>query len=295
MSRSPTAGVSVCAGYRLTAELGRGGTGTVYAAQHEHSGQRVAIKLLLPELSRSRQAVARFFHEARSAASVQDPGIVEVYDSGYADDGSAFIAMELLEGESLAGRIARPPRVSWALLRDLGIEIARIVGAAHAHQIVHRDLKPDNVFLVHEDAQRAGARVKVLDFGMAKLNPDAGPYSFITEKGALIGTPMYMSPEQCRGGEVDARTDIYALGCILYELACGRPPFVQGGLGLILGAHVYSPVPPPRALVPELPVALEQLLLRALEKAPDKRQPSMQAVSDELLGLSLRERGGAHD
>ena len=289
-----SATLRVCAGYRLTEELGRGGTGTVYAAQHERTGQRVAIKVLLPELSKSRQAVARFFHEARSAASVHDPGIVAVYDSGYAEDGSAFIVMELLEGESLASRIARPPRVSWALLRDLGVEIARVVGAAHARQIVHRDLKPDNVFLVHEDARRAGARVKVLDFGMAKLNPDAGPYSFVTEKGALIGTPMYMSPEQCRGGEVDARTDIYALGCMLYELACGHPPFVQGGLGLILGAHVYSPVPPPRALVPELPQALEQLLMRTLEKAPDKRPPSMQALSDELLGLSLREQGRVH-
>jgi serine/threonine-protein kinase len=283
---SSTGAPAICAGYRLSKELGRGGTGTVYAAEHEESGRRVAIKVLLPELSLSRQAVARFFHEARSAASVSDPGIVEVYDAGYADDGSAFIVMELLAGESLAARIARPPSVSLAMLCHVGREIARVVGAAHRLSIVHRDLKPDNVFLVPERAQPFGARVKVLDFGMAKLNPDAGPYSFVTEKGALIGTPMYMAPEQCRGGEVDARTDVYALGCILYELACGHPPFVKGGLGLILGAHVYEPVPPPRSLVPTLPAALEELILRALAKAPDDRYPTMQAMALDLTALA---------
>jgi serine/threonine-protein kinase len=120
---------------------------------------------------------------------------------------------------------------------------------------------------------------------MAKLNPDEGPYSFVTDKGALIGTPLYMSPEQCRGAAVDARSDVYALGCMLYELACGRPPFVKGGLGLILGAHVYEPVRPPRELVPTLPEALEQLLLRALAKDPLDRQQSMHALSLELSAL----------
>jgi serine/threonine protein kinase len=271
-----------CGGYRLGAELGRGGTGTVFAAEHAQTGRRVAIKVLLPELSRSRQAVARFFHEARSLGSVRDPGIAEVYDHGYADDGRAFIAMELLEGESLAGRIARAPRVSLSLLRHLGIEIARIVGAAHASSIVHRDLKPDNVFLAHEPDQPFGVRVKVLDFGMAKLDPAAGPYSFVTDKNTLLGTPMYMAPEQCRGGAVDARTDVYALGCIMYELACGQPPFVTGGLGMILGAHVYEPVPPPRTLVPALPEALERLLLWMLAKAPGERPASMQILAEQL-------------
>jgi serine/threonine-protein kinase len=269
----------------LLAEVGRGGTGAVFAAEHVESGRRVALKLLRAELSHSRQAVARFFHEARSAASVADPGVVEVYDSGYADDGSAFIAMELLEGESLGSRVARPPRVSLAYLRYIGCAVARTVGAAHARQIVHRDLKPDNVFLARDASLPFGARVKVLDFGMAKLNPEEGPYSFVTDKGALIGTPLYMSPEQCRGGEVDARSDVYALGCLLYELACGRPPFVKGGLGLILGAHVYEPVQPPRELVPTLPEALERLLLRALAKAPVERQQSMHALSLELGAL----------
>jgi serine/threonine protein kinase len=274
-----------CGSYRLLAELGRGGTGVVFAAAHEHSDHRVAIKILRAELSNSRQAVARFFHEARSAARVADPGVIEFYESGYADDGSAFIAMELLTGESLATRIARAPRVSLAFLQYVGREVARTVGAAHAQRIVHRDLKPDNVFLAREEHSPFCARVKVLDFGMAKLNPDDGPYSFVTDKGALIGTPLYMSPEQCRGAEVDARSDVYALGCMLYELACGRPPFVEGGLGLILGAHVYAPVRSPRELVPNLPEALDQLLRRALAKDPAQRQQSMHALSLELSAL----------
>jgi serine/threonine-protein kinase len=274
-----------CAGYRLIAELGRGGSGIVYAATHAQSERRVAIKLLLPELSASRQAVSRFFHEARTAARVCDPGIVDVYDSGYASDGSAFIVMAALAGESLAARLARPPRVGLSWLRYLGREIARTMGAAHAQRLVHRDLKPANVFLANDAAMPFAVRVKVLDFGMAKLNPDDGPYSFVTDKGALLGTPMYMSPEQCRGGEVDARSDVYALGCILYELACGHPPFVAGGLGMILGAHVYAPVPPLRALVSSLPEALEALILRALAKDPAQRQPSMYALSSELDAL----------
>ncbi|HEX5657193.1 MAG TPA: serine/threonine-protein kinase [Polyangiales bacterium] len=265
-----------CAGYRLGVVLGRGGSGTVYAA--EQGSRRAAVKLLHPEHAASRPAVRRFLHEARAAAAIVDPGIVEVYDAGFDEHGRAFIAMELLEGESLAASIARPPGVALSTLRQVGCAIAGTVGAAHGRNIVHRDLKPENVFLAH-------GGVKVLDFGMAKLDPEQGPYSFVTDRGTLVGTPAYMSPEQCRGGEVDARSDVYALGCILYEMACGRPPFVEGGLGMVLGAHVYQPPRPPSDFA-ELPSALEQLLLRSLEKDPARRPPSMHALASALASAS---------
>lgn len=275
--------------YRVVSLLGRGGTGVVYAAEHVHTRKRVAIKVLLPELSRSREIVARFFHEARSTANIQDSGIAEVFDSGYDAQGNAYFAMELLQGESLGARLARGQRRQpLEFLVTVGQQIARIVGAAHAAQVIHRDLKPDNIFLVSDHTAPQGFHVKVLDFGMAKLSLEGGP---ITEKGALLGTPLYMSPEQCRGlGDIDARTDIYSLGCMLYELAVGHPPFVRGGVGVIIGSHIYEPVPRPRDIAPDVPPALEALLLRTLAKDPDERPQTMRELAFELARL-----GGQHD
>jgi serine/threonine protein kinase len=276
--------------YRVVAQLGRGGIGAVYAAEHVLIKKMAAIKVLLPELSRSRESVARFFHEARSAASIHDPGVVDVFDFGYDAEGNAYIAMELLAGESLGAYLARE-RPSLAFLSYVGKQIARVVGAAHAQQIVHRDLKPDNVFLVRDQDLPFGSRVKVLDFGMAKLGGDGegGPFSVVTEKGALIGTPLYMSPEQCRGaGQVDWRADVYSMGCILYEMAVGHPPFVQGGIGMIIGSHMYEPVRRPRDINPQVPELLEALILRALEKDPAARPQSMQELAQVLSQVGER-------
>jgi serine/threonine protein kinase len=270
------------------APLGRGGVGEVYAAEHVLIGKQVAIKVLLPELSKSRHSVARFFHEARSAASIQDPGIVDVFDFGYDADGNAYIAMELLQGESLGAHLARAPFPSQSFIAYVGKQIARVVGRAHAMRIIHRDLKPDNIFLMNDPDLPLGFRVKVLDFGMAKLYLDGsnGQGSIITERGELLGTPLYMSPEQCRGlGEVDPRADIYSLGCILYEMACGRPPFVAGGVGMIIGSHIYEPVPKPSMLKPDISASLEALLLRALAKEPDARYQTMHDLSVDLTRI----------
>jgi serine/threonine protein kinase/ActR/RegA family two-component response regulator len=271
--------------YRIIAQIGQGGMGAVFLAEHVLLGKEVAIKVLLPELSQSRENVGRFFNEARSAAGIRDPGIVDVFDFGYDASENAYIVMELLHGESLGAFLHRVKRPDLGFVVRVGKQIARAIGAAHARQIVHRDLKPDNVFLARDPDVPTGTRVKVLDFGTAKLGMDMGPGSVVTRTGDLVGTPLYMSPEQCRGiGEVDARADVYALGCILYELVCGRPPFVNGGIGMILGSHIYQPVPPPSSLV-EVTPPLETLLLKALAKEPSQRQQTMAELAAELSAL----------
>jgi len=200
--------------YFIQAKLGEGGMGVVWAAHHMALGRRVAMKMLLPQYSANRDMVDRFFSEARIASSIEHAGMVGVYDFGHHSDGCAYIVMEFLEGETLTAFLARaggklPPD----LVMAIGRQIASAVGAAHQKGIVHRDLKPDNVFLVADAEVAAGMRAKVLDFGIAKLMADAKPGSMRTRTGVLMGTPVYMSPEQCRGaGAVDARADIYSLG-----------------------------------------------------------------------------------
>ncbi len=266
--------------------------GQVFLAEHQRIARRVAVKVLLPELSANESVIERFFTEARATSLIRHPGIVEVLDCDVLDN-QAFIVMEFLEGESLAGYLARVG----SLRADLGFalavvgQVADAVGAAHASDIVHRDLKPDNIFLC---ASTRHARVvpKVLDFGIAKLAVQgvAGQ----TKTGMLMGTPAYMSPEQCRGGSkaVDGRSDIYSLGCILYEVLCGQPPFVRDGAGELIVAHVAEPPDDPRKLVPELPPAIAGLALRMLGKNVEDRPPDMTAVSAEIarcvagLGLS---------
>jgi serine/threonine-protein kinase len=262
--------------------------GEVHVAEHVLIGKKVAIKVLLTQLSQSRDSVSRFFNEARSAASIRDPGIVDVFDFGYDAQDNAYIVMELLEGESLRAYLTHTPRPPQAFVLSVGKQIARAIAAAHAQHIVHRDLKPDNVYLVHDPEMALGFRVKVLDFGIAKLSADAGPSPVVTKNGALLGTPHYMSPEQCRGrGEVDARADVYALGCILYELLCGHPPFFKGGMGMIVSAHIYEPVPALQALAPALDPGLEAVVMRALAKDPGARQQSMAELLGELNQLAL--------
>jgi len=248
--------------------------GTVYLAQHMMIGRRAAIKVLLPELSHSQEALGRFFNEARATAMIKHPGLVDIFDFGYLPDGSAYIVMEYLEGESLSARLQREGRLPLSHLCVITHGIASAVGAAHQRGIVHRDLKPDNIFLVPESEQPMGIRVKILDFGIAKL---AGLGSMEatskTRTGAVMGTPLYMSPEQCRGaGQVDHRADIYSLGCIMYEMAIGRPPFVGEGVGEIIAAQIYEQPRPLRSFDPSLPPALEATVMRALQKQPEARQ-----------------------
>jgi eukaryotic-like serine/threonine-protein kinase len=261
--------------YRVLNAIGEGGMGTVYLGEHTLLGRKAAIKVLLPELSANAEIVKRFFNEARAVTQIADPGIVQVFDFGHHTDGSAFIVMELLEGEPMARRLERIGRFGVSECVRLMRMICTSLAAAHAQGIVHRDLKPDNIFIVRDLAVVGGERAKLLDFGIAKLSGDE-PDKLKTRQGVLMGTPVYMSPEQCRGrGEVDHRADIYAMGCVMFTMLTGRPPFPGEGTGELILAHVGEPPPLAAAHVPELPDAVDEILQKCLRKAPAERFQSM--------------------
>jgi serine/threonine protein kinase len=268
--------------YRVLAKLGQGGMGAVYLAEHPLLGRKAAIKLLLPELSRLKEAVQRFFDEARTTARLRHPALVDVFDFGALPDGRAFLVMEYLEGECLEARIqargALPVRQALSIAR----QIALGVSVAHAEQIVHRDLKPDNIFLLPPAAGSPEERVKILDFGVAKLGR-AGGGSGLTLEGTIIGTPPYMAPEQCRGeSEVDHRADIYSLGCILFAMLTGRPPFVCESAYELLALHLHEPPPTLESLGVTASARLERLVATLLEKSPAARFGTMTVVADAI-------------
>ncbi len=255
--------------YSITGKLATGGMGEVYLARHDLMQRDAVVKVLRPEMSVNTEMVQRFFNEARAAAAIQHPGIVDVYDMGYADDGRAFLVMEKLRGESLAERLAKT-RVSVARAVSYVRQLAGALGAAHERGIVHRDLKPDNLFVVPDPDVVGGERIKVLDFGIAKLAEERSG-SLVTAAGAVFGTPAYMAPEQCTStATVDLRADLYAVGCILYELLCGRPPFGHGGVELF-AAHLRDEPAPLRAGDDSIPAELESIVMRLLSKTPDER------------------------
>jgi eukaryotic-like serine/threonine-protein kinase len=260
--------------------------GAVFLAEHSLIGRRAAIKVLLPALSQQRDIVDRFFNEARATTSIPDPGIVQVFDFGFHTDNSAYIAMEFLEGEPLDIRLRRLGRLSASEALRITRQAAGSLAAAHSRGIVHRDLKPDNLFMVRDPEAFNGERPKILDFGIAKLNGDE-PGRMRTRTGALMGTPVYMSPEQCRGsGQLDHRSDIYSLGCVLFHLITGRPPFDMEGMGEIISAHLREPAPVPSMLVQGMPPGVDELVAGCLAKSPDQRFQTMsdlQTACDALL------------
>jgi tRNA A-37 threonylcarbamoyl transferase component Bud32 len=244
--------------------------GTVWLAEHAMLDRRAAIKVLHPEYSNSPAIVTRFFNEARAATSIADPGIVQIFDFGQHSDGSAYIVMELLDGEPLDRRLARSGALGVTEALRIMRQVASTLGAVHARGIVHRDLKPENVFIVRDPEVAGGERAKILDFGIAKLMGEHAGMK--TSTSAVMGTPMYMSPEQCRGaGLVDQRSDVYALGCVLFSLLVGRPPFDSEGVGEIIAMHLREPPPAPSSVRPGIPPEVDQLVLRCLAKDPAQR------------------------
>ena len=275
--------------YRITELIGEGGMGVVYLAEHPAIGRRAAVKILRPGLTDNPELTKRFFNEARAANAIRHPGIVEVFDCGTLQSGVSYIVMELLEGENLSERLRRVGRMRHPDARRVAAQTASALAAAHAAGIVHRDLKPDNLFLVPDERDTALEMVKVLDFGIAKLGQDSGQiHSVRTRTGSVMGTPAYMSPEQCRGTrEIDHRSDIYSLGVILFEMLCGRPPFVSEGFGEMVHLHISQPPTPPRKIEPTVPEDLEKLILACLAKEPDDRVQTMADVHAALTGRTM--------
>ena len=263
--------------YRVLDQLGEGGMGTVYRAEHVVLGSPAAVKILLPQFTQDHVVVDRFFQEARAASAIRHAGIVEVFDFGRLPNGQAYIAMELLRGEDLSMFLARHGTLELPLAAQIAMQMLAALNATHVLGVIHRDLKPDNIFLVPDRGAPGAIRVKILDFGIAKLTGRslAGQPGRPRTKNMILGTPAYMAPEQCRGGaEVDARADLYAVGCLLFELLTGRPPFVARGDGEVMAMHIYEPPPRLSNLAPHLPVELDALVAKLLTKDPADRIPS---------------------
>ncbi len=269
--------------YKAISVLGEGGMGVVYLAEHPEIGRKVAVKVLHPDFARDQQVLTRFLNEARAANAIRHPNIIEILDSGVLADRTPYLVMELLEGESLSARIKRVGPLPINEIFDFSYQAASALSAAHAKGIVHRDLKPDNLFVIPDQHDETRERLKVLDFGIAKLAQQSTADSFKTRTGTLMGTPIYMSPEQCRGiRAIDHRTDIYSLGVIIYEMAVGQPPFVSEGFGDLVNMHMNMAPPRPSGLRPEVPPALESLILTTLAKTPEERFEAMPALQAAL-------------
>lgn len=278
--------------YRLLAQLGRGGMGYVYRAEHVHLGREVALKLLRSDYAKRKDAVARFFQEARTVNRVRHRNIVDVTDLVELEDGTTFIIMELLTGLCLSDWARQPLEVPRVL--SVLAQICDGLAAAHSVHVVHRDLKPDNVIITRDDDGLE--QVKLLDFGVAKLiHREDDDVAVETAAGSVVGTPAYMSPEQAGGLAIDGRSDIYSLGAIMYELFCGQPMFRGRSFGEFVRKHLTEQPPAPRSTPrgARLDPRLEAIILRAIQKDPDRRYQSILELRDAMLSLAATMR--AHE
>ncbi len=282
--------------YRVVGKLGEGGMGAVYLAEHPLIGKKVALKVLREEYSRNQEIINRFFHEAKAIHDIGHPNIVDFIDYGFVQTptgtGFAYFIMEFLPGDSLAQLLRREGSLPPERAFHIGMQVADALASAHQKGIVHRDLKPDNVFTVQRGRDRDF--VKLLDFGIAKLTGEQGA-SQRTRTGVVMGTPAYMSPEQCEGrGRVDHRTDIYALGILLYEMITGRVPFVGEGYGDVIVQHLTCQPAWPSTIRGPLPPAIETVVMKALAKRPDDRYQSMEEFGAAMANPDayIAQRGG---
>jgi len=301
VSHSIPKGTLLSGKYKVGRELGRGGMAAVYQATNVDIGKRVAIKLLAGHLATSQTVVERFLREARAVSKIRSPHICDVYDSGRLEDGTPFLVMELLEGESLYDAMCRDRQMSPEVTLSIILQAARGLSKAHEQTIVHRDLKPENIFLtVNDDAQLL---VKILDFGLAKFydpveTSGKGKHARLTREGAVFGTPAYMSPEQVRGqAAADTRADLWALACITYECFTGTTVWsTDDGVAMTFAQIATAPLPDPRTYRPDLPLVFAEWFKLALDRDINKRFQNVQSFADGLAAsFDYRARGGGLD
>jgi eukaryotic-like serine/threonine-protein kinase len=295
----PLLGRSIDGRYRIDSLIGAGGMGTVYRATRLLIGDEVAIKILHQDHVDAGSS-ERFRREAQAAARLKHPNAVSIYDFGISTDGLQYLVMEFIEGESLRERLNHGP-LDFAITVEILSQVCAALDEAHRRHIVHRDIKPDNILLY---SSADGLRVKVLDFGIAKLRDDTA--SHLTQTGSVMGTPHYMSPEQCLGEDLDLKSDIYSVGIVLYEMLCGRVPFNSPVSTAVVVQHVSQAPPSPRDINPVIPETVEQVILHAIQKDPSARPATAGTLAQELnVALGRRQvraddyaklpRGGSPD
>ncbi|MBL9044948.1 MAG: protein kinase [Myxococcales bacterium] len=278
--------------YRIVRKLGEGGMGVVFEAIHELINRRAAIKVLHADFSRNPEMATRFLNEARAANIVQHPGIVNIFEFDRLPDGSAYIVMDYLDGDSLTQRLQRHGgRMEVGVALSLILQVSEALTAAHAKGVIHRDLKPDNIMIVPDQGDASRELVKILDFGIAKMaeSQGMGPSLAKTQVGVPMGTPLYMAPEQWKGAsEVEDKADVYSLGVIIYEMLSGQPPFIANSGSEVMALHILATPRQLNELAPNVPIEVVELVHQMLSKVPADR-PSIAMVTRELrriLGIN---------
>ncbi|MER5728757.1 serine/threonine-protein kinase [Streptomyces sp. NPDC002138] len=275
------------AGYEVESEIGRGGMAVVYRAHDLRLDRTVALKLLAPELARNDTFRLRFAHESKVAAAIDHPHIVPVFEAGETE-GLLYIAMRYVAGQDLRALLDRTGPLPVGTVARIAGQVASALDAAHEHDLVHRDVKPGNILVAAGTDSEHPEHVYLTDFGLTKKSLSLTGF---TSVGQFVGTLDYVAPEQISGKPVDGRCDVYSLGCVVYEMLAGGPPFLRDDDMALLWAHQYDPPPPPSSVRPQLPPAVDDVLARALAKSPEDRWPSCLAFTSALRDAGTG-RGG---
>ncbi len=283
----PLLGTTLAGRFTILSRIGGGSMGSVYRARQAAVGRDVALKIVRRDRAYDPETKARFEREARAVSQLKSPHTVTAFDFGEAEDGSWFLALEMLEGETLGERLRREKRLHWAEALRLASDALRSLAEAHSQGIIHRDLKPDNLFLARVHDPSGDREIcKILDFGIAKWvrDEDAPVDQLETLAGTVFGTPRYMSPEQAQGAPLDARSDLYSLGVLLFQMLAGRAPFIDDDAVVVMAKHIKNAPPDleEAAAGVEIPIAVEAVVRRALEKLPENRPATAEQMLNEL-------------